>query len=469
MHRRQNLVMPLIALVTMVFGGLAASGQTYTVLYNFGSNAGDPSNSDYSGVIAQGRDGNLYTTSTLGGDGYGAVFKVTPSGALSILHSFTAAEGGAAYGGLTLGTDGNFYGTTTYGGTNAAGTVFKVTPSGTLTTLHVFTGTDGDAPFAPPIQGTDGNWYGTTIGPSAGTIYKYTRAGVFTTLYSFDYTHGQAPYDALVQANDGNFYGTTLLGGANGYGEVFKITPTGVLTVLHSFAGSDGGNPFGPLIQANDGFLYGTTTGYGRYDGGVVFRVSLAGAFKLLHSMLEVSGDVPYEGVIQASDSNFYGANGGGGRGKGQGAGTIFEMTTKYALSTLYAFTLTEGGAPDAAPLQHTNGILYGDTYHGGSGNVSPCKTGACGVFYSFNADLPAFVRALPNVGRVGSKIGILGQGFAASSVVEFNGVAAAAITRTGPTFLLATVPAGASDGYVTVTTGTTTLKSSRKFIVPSN
>jgi uncharacterized repeat protein (TIGR03803 family) len=232
-------------------------------------------------------------------------------------------------------------------------------------------------------------------------------------LHSFDNTDGDAPYDPLVQGSDGNFYGTTLLGGVNGYGEVFKITPAGVFTVLHSFDISDGGHPFGPLVQASDGFLYGTTGDYGRYYGGVVFKISFSGVFRLLRSMTpSTDGDAPYEGVIQASDGNFYGANGGGGQGKGQGAGTIFQMTTKYVLSPLYDFTLTEGGAPEAVPIQHTNGILYGDTYQGGGGNVSPCKTGACGVFYSLNARLPAFVGALPNVGTVGSKIGILGQGF---------------------------------------------------------
>jgi uncharacterized repeat protein (TIGR03803 family) len=268
----------------------------------------------------------------------------------------------------------------------------------------------------------------------------------------------------LVQGSDGNFYGTTLFGGVNGYGEVFKITPSGVLTVLHSFDLSDGGHPFGPLIQANDGFLYGTTANYGRYYGGVVFKISFAGAFRLLRNMIPLTdGDAPYEGVRQASDGNFYGTNAGGGT---EGDGTIFKMTTKDVLSPLYNFNLTTGGFPDDALFQHTNGMLYGDTQQGGSGNVSPCETGACGVFYSFNASLPAFVRALPNVGRVGSKIGILGQGFSASSVVKFNGVTATALTRTGTTFLLATVPAGASDGYVTVTTGTTTLKSLRKFTV---
>jgi len=88
------------------------------------------------------------------------------------------------------------------------------------------------------------------------------------------------------------------------------------------------------------------------------------------------------------------------------------------------------------------------------------------GVYFSLSIGAKAFISLVSTAGRVGSKIGILGQGFSASSVVKFKGVPATTVTRTGSTFLLATVPAGASDGYVTVTTGTTTLTSSQKFIV---
>jgi uncharacterized repeat protein (TIGR03803 family) len=87
--------------------------------------------------------------------------------------------------GLTLGADGNFYGTTNQGGASIYGTVFKVTPSGKLTVLYSFTnGTDGALPYAPPIQGTDGNFYGTTsqhgIGGN-GSVYKITPSGKFMT------------------------------------------------------------------------------------------------------------------------------------------------------------------------------------------------------------------------------------------------------------------------------------------------
>jgi uncharacterized repeat protein (TIGR03803 family) len=136
--------------------------------------------------VAQGRD-NLYTTAhCCGAYGYDAVFKITNSGTLTVLYSFGGKSGDGLNpdGELTLGKDGNLYGTTAYGGSRNYGTVFKITPTGNMTVLYNFTyGTDGGVPLAPPIQGIDGNFYGTTCGcyPSQGTIYKLTPSGAFTS------------------------------------------------------------------------------------------------------------------------------------------------------------------------------------------------------------------------------------------------------------------------------------------------
>ena len=55
---------------------IPAHAQTYSVLYNFGTNSGDPTSPQYPGLIAQGRDGNLYSTGTDGGtNGMGTVFR----------------------------------------------------------------------------------------------------------------------------------------------------------------------------------------------------------------------------------------------------------------------------------------------------------------------------------------------------------------------------------------------------------
>ncbi|MBA3915051.1 MAG: hypothetical protein H0X25_14620 [Acidobacteriales bacterium] len=71
------------------------------------------------------------TQSRAGGVGAGTpgrVFKITPAGALTTLHTFAATDGVLPYGGLTLGADGNFYGTTELGGLNRGGTVFRAPP-----------------------------------------------------------------------------------------------------------------------------------------------------------------------------------------------------------------------------------------------------------------------------------------------------------------------------------------------------
>jgi uncharacterized repeat protein (TIGR03803 family) len=87
------------------------------VLYNFGVDASDPLHPQYDGFVAQGRDGSLYSTTPNGGTyGYGSVFKITQAGKLTVLYSFDVTDHGSEpqipCGGLTLGIDGNLYGTT---------------------------------------------------------------------------------------------------------------------------------------------------------------------------------------------------------------------------------------------------------------------------------------------------------------------------------------------------------------------
>jgi uncharacterized repeat protein (TIGR03803 family) len=123
--------------------------------------------------LVQGIDGNLYGTTTEGGNGFGTVFKMTATGILTTLYSFrtrvNCSDGASPYGNLTLGTDENFYGTAASGGEGQPnpcyfgnGTIFKITPTGALTTLHIFRGTDGSFPRAGLIQASDGDFYGTT-------------------------------------------------------------------------------------------------------------------------------------------------------------------------------------------------------------------------------------------------------------------------------------------------------------------
>jgi uncharacterized repeat protein (TIGR03803 family) len=155
------------------------------------------------------------------------VFKITPAGILTTLHSFDETDGYYPVAALMQASDGNLYGTTYYGGAYRDGTVFKITPAGTLTVLHSFDGTDGEYPAAGLVQAGDGNLYGTTVygGPRGnGTVFKITLAGTLTTLYSFDITDGSALEAGLLQATNGSFYGTTSGGGTNLFGTVFGLS-----------------------------------------------------------------------------------------------------------------------------------------------------------------------------------------------------------------------------------------------------
>ncbi|MGA8154307.1 MAG: choice-of-anchor tandem repeat GloVer-containing protein [Terriglobales bacterium] len=298
---------PALILIICLVAAIApaADAQTFDVLYNFGSNSGDPSESQ--GLLVQGRDGNLYGTSYSGGShDLGTVFMSTPAAALTVLYSFDGTHGANPYGGLTLGTDGNFYGTTAFGGTFNDGTIFKIPPDGKLRVLYNFTnGSDGETPWTAPIEGTDGNFYGTTCGcpyggAFAGTVYKITPSGKLTTLHQFAPNarrDGVNPQDALIQATDGSFYGTATNQGTYDRGTVFKITARGKFTVIHTFDGVHGGRAslgtYAQLVQGSDGDLYAPTPGGGKFGDGVVYKVTPGGDTPLSTPSMETMGLSP--------------------------------------------------------------------------------------------------------------------------------------------------------------------------------
>jgi uncharacterized repeat protein (TIGR03803 family) len=157
------------------------------------------------------------------------------------------------------------------------------------------------------------------------------------------------------------------LGGANNLGVVFKIAPAGKLTVLYSFDGTNGGEPLGPLVQGSDGNFYGTTASGGSGTG-VVFKVTPTGALTVLHPLNGTThGGLPESGVVQATDGNFYGVSTSGGMSTNcNGCGTIFRVTATGNYQVLYDFDNITGASPFDL-LQHTNGLLYGGTYSGGT------------------------------------------------------------------------------------------------------
>lgn len=253
---------------------------TFNVLYSFAGTADGAY--PYAGVI-EGADGNFYGTTSQGGSaGAGTAYQLTRDGTLTVLYVFSGAEdGGYPYAGVVQCQNGNLCGTTYQGGASGAGTVFRVTPAGSLTVLHSFTGSeDGAYPFAGLVQGADGNLYGTTSqgGPAgAGVVFQLTPDGAFAVLYAFagGAADGTYPVGGLIQGGDGNFYGTTLFGGSADAGTLFQITPAGAATILYAFTGADdGANPYAGVIQAIDGNFYGTSAYGGASGGGTVFRLT---------------------------------------------------------------------------------------------------------------------------------------------------------------------------------------------------
>jgi len=438
------------------------SAQTYTTLADLSGNDGLPH-----GSLIQGRDGNFYGVSF-----DGAVFRITPGGEIADSLIFGSPSG------ILQATDGNLYGTTNSGGDNFVGDVFKLGQSGSYV-LYSFTGgSDGYAPEAALVQGKDGGFYGTTSAGANGygTIFKITPAGILTTRHAFNYSDGAYPVGQLLQGSDGKFYGTTAYGGnldcvvseiLNGCGVVFKVDSAGNFQVLHEFNSNDGAAPYAGLVQALDGNFYGTTSlgGDPACQCGTVFRISPAGKLSTLYQFHNDDGAYPLGPLIQATDGAFYGTTFGTGIlncTSDNSCGTVFKLTGKDKLTTLHSFCLQQGCPdgvwPHGGLLQSTNGLIYGTASEGGG----PCD---CGTVFSLDVNLKPFVTFVNASGKVGTPVGILGQGFTGASAVSFNGTAAN-FKVVSDTFLKTAVPPGASSGPVTVSTPSGTLTSNIPFRV---
>jgi uncharacterized repeat protein (TIGR03803 family) len=465
------LVRLTLALIVAFVSEPRGSAQSVKEVVAFSSTQSSPA----PGLVipSQGRDGGLYGTTTGDGDTMtdGIVFRATTNGKEATVHTFTGADGAGPFAGLTLATDGNFYGTATGGGDFGNGVLFRVSASGLYTVLHAFSGNeDGGVPLAPPVQGWDGNLYGTTTfgTVSAGTVYKYTLSGTFSTMFSFDSDRSQGTQttSTLLQANDGSLYGVANSGGSNNCGTIFKVSRTGTLLLDYSFpCGAGGWVPAGGLTQASDGNFYGTTElgGITQSSGdcaagcGIVYRMTPSGAVSVLYRFTggKNDGAAPVAGLVQAPDGNLYGTT---SRGGASDVGTIYTISLNGAESMLYSFTSNIGEHPGAALLRHTNGKFYGTTELGG--------TFGEGSLYSLDMGFSPFISFVVPVGHSGQTAEILGQGFTGSTGVTFNGIPATSFRVLNDTYLTAVVPAGATTGLVVVTTATGTLTSNVNFRV---
>ena len=320
---------------TSYAGGVfkVAPDGTETMLYNFtgGADGAYP----FSSVVRDSK-GNLYGTTSQGGsDNAGVVFKVDPSGTETVLHNFAGgADGVIPTGGLVRDKAGNLYGTTSQGGTSNDGIVFKISPSGKETILHTFTGsaTDGKYPtYTTLLMDAQGNFYGVTEeGGSAdgGILYKLSKTGKLTILHSFKggTTDGCNVLGTPFMDAAGNFYGTTSSCGTHTLGTVWEVKKNGQERLLHSFAGgtADGEYPLAGVVKDATGDLYGNTETGGASDVGTVYRISNTGKFTLLHSFDGTDGKYPYGSFAQNSKGTIFGSTQNGGT---IGYGTVWKIT----------------------------------------------------------------------------------------------------------------------------------------------
>jgi uncharacterized repeat protein (TIGR03803 family) len=387
----------------------AAGAATETVLYSFGSNAGDGTNPQ-AGLIDVG--GTLYGTTTDGGtNDNGTVFSINPTtGAETVVWSFgSGSDGTFPYAGL-IDVGGTLYGTTTDGGTNDNGTVFSINPTtGAETVVWSFgSGSDGTFPYAGLI-GVRGTLYGTTYeggtgtctrggnNVGCGTVFSINpTTGAETVLYSFTNGNYNGSYGALPKAGlidvRGILYGTTYEGGPGtcvhggdnvGCGTVFTINPTTGREQTQDafFGGPDGNYPEAGLTVGSRfnvvSTFYGTTseggtgTGCRRSGCGTVFLSATTGTEKRLYSFCSQTscsdGANPQAGLIDVNGT-LYGTTAGGGA---NGGGTVFSIDSMTAAETvLYSFcsqpSCTDGEYPRAG-LIDIGGTLYGTTAGGGA------------------------------------------------------------------------------------------------------
>ena len=409
-----------VAILLIVMASQPVEAQTFSTLHGFSGTDGEMPTA---GLTMDGA-GNLYGTTQYGGTAdYGSVFKLVHTGGSWILHplySFPNNGGGndgaEPYAGVTLGPDGNLYGTTTRGGGSAAyGTVFKLSPPASVcrstlcpwteTILHRFSGgSDGIFPYGAVVFDSAGNLYGTTNlggvgtcyqGFGCGVVFKLTRSGstwTETVVYNFRGSpDGAYPVSGLVFDQAGNLYGTTSGGGSNncsgfdGCGTVFQLAPSGsgwTETVLHRFTfGDDGGIPIGGLIFDNSGNLYGTTE-LAPFGDGTVFELTPSGGqwtYTLLYSLMSGQGGFggPLGPLAMDAAGNLYGTTFAGGIGSCyEECGTVFKLTPSagaLAYTLLYEFTGgSDGGNPYDGLIFDRNGNLYGtaSVRAGGGGTV---------------------------------------------------------------------------------------------------
>jgi uncharacterized repeat protein (TIGR03803 family) len=195
----------------------------FAQLYSFGPELSGDGEFPYA-PLRQGPDHALYGVTRWGGvHRSGAFFRIGSDG-YSLVHSFSPQFDLVAP--LVL-FDGSFYGTARWR-QSARGSVFRLSPAGDLTELHSFSGPDGSEPWGGLVVQPDGTLYGTTRAGGThdlGTVFRISTDGTFSQVHAFSGVDGAKPQSALLRHSDGGLYGVTTGGGPGNRGVVFRVIP----------------------------------------------------------------------------------------------------------------------------------------------------------------------------------------------------------------------------------------------------
>lgn len=337
-------------------------------------------------LIATSQTNIGYGVTSLGGaNNYGVIFAYnTATGADTVLHSFSGADGNGPYGNLMVAKNGLLYGTTTYGGTNDFGVIFSydVATNNEAVLFNFDSATTGAYPLSTLIQADDGLLYGTTYSGGLnkyGVLFSFNPAdNSYNALMNFDAKTGEYPIGKLLQASDGKLYGMTSAGGSYNNGVLFCYNIlTATDTVLVNFNISTGSAPYGSLIEAEPGVLYGMTYGGGSYYKGVIFNYNIAGGKqKVLVNFNGSNGAYPFGTLLMGPGKTLYGLTFGGGDSN---MGVIFSYTIEQEKEkALYSFHGADGSqAYGSLVFDSLGSRLYGMTHWGGNNNE--------GELFSFN------------------------------------------------------------------------------------
>lgn len=396
-------LLTLLAMLMLI--SPSSQAQTFTVLHTFtgGQDGGHPF-----GGLTEDSGGNFYGTTSLGGVGYGTVYKLALKGSnwtVDPLYEFSGgSDGSGPQAGVVFGPHGTLYGTTQLGGSAGLGTVFELRPPGAVcravlcywdeSVLHSFTaGSDGLGPaYATLTFDHAGNIYGTTGDGGeggAGIAFELTEsAGGWAESILKDFSLGAGgayPLGGVIFDASGNLYGSTQEGG-DGFGVVYQLVPMlngfWAENVPLDFDQTNGSYPFGNLIMDPSGNLYGSTGGDGSSGGGTIFELTPSNGQWISSVLYNLSGNEgPVAGLSMDTGGNLYGTTYKDGA---DNAGMVFKLTNSngvWTLHDLHDFTGgSDGGNPFSSVTIDASGKLYGTALVGG--NTKDCNDVGCGVVW---------------------------------------------------------------------------------------